>query len=690
MQQKVRSAVMACLFLAAWPAGTTLAADTEEHTYLVGFEEEVSPELIENAGGEAGDMWERIEAGEALLTDEEAAQLSSEEGVEYVEPDQDVEIQAVDDLENWGLEDVKVPDAWDENVTGADVEVAVVDTGISTSHPSLDVADGYSAVSYTDSYNDDNGHGSHTAGIIGAYQPSAGLMGVAPDVELTAVKVLDENGSGALSQVLSGLEWAIEEEVDIINMSFGTLTDSSSMKAMLDEAYESGIIVTSASGNRGEGEDEDTDRVEFPARYDSVIAVGAVDENHERAYFSASGDAVELSAPGVDIVSTYEGSSYGPLSGTSMATPFVSGAFALLKEAYPEKEGPELRKMLQEEAVDLGPDGRDDRYGYGLLQLPDLSDADVEEKEDFGEDNREAPVEEDIDENPIEDDPIETPADEKEPDVPSGVETEVIENDDGTHDVYVFWNRSDEEVLYHQIYRNGKAYGTSDNGRLFKDEGVRAGTYEYDVTAVSVDDVESGRSETVEVAIEEEGFTWPEEVTVPPDFSDIDDDYWAAASIRELSARGVIHGSGSEFRPGEAVRRGQAVTMLGRVLDWSDAPAATSFSDVDRDYFGSGYIAEAVDAGVIAGFADGTFRPNDSITRGQMAAILGNVFDFSGGETADFRDVDEETTGSSAIAWLAERELVTGYDDGTFRPGSTLTRAQFARIFYELGEHMKE
>ncbi|SFQ36378.1 subtilisin [Salibacterium halotolerans] len=681
-------AVAACVVLTSWTAGMS-AAEEKEHTYLVGFEEGITPSLIEDVGGETGDMWEQIDAGEAQLTDEEAAQLSSEDGVSYVEPDQDVKIQAVEGLENWGLERTKTPQAWDDNVTGSDVEVAVVDTGISTSHPSLDVADGYSAVSYTDSYNDDNGHGSHTAGIIGAYQPSMGLMGVAPDVELSAVKVLDENGSGTLSQVLSGLEWAIEQDVDIINMSFGTLTDSSTMKEMLDEAYENGIIVTAASGNRGEGEEEDTDRVEFPARYDSVVAVGAVDKKNERAYFSASGDAVELSAPGEDIVSTYKGHSYGPLSGTSMATPFVSGAFALLKEAYPEKDASELRQMLQEEAVDLGAEGRDDRYGYGFLQIPDLSGAGIEEKEDFGEDNREAPVEEDIEENPIQDDPIETPS---EPlNAPAGVETEVVENDDGSHDVYVFWNRPEADVLRHQIYRNGEAHGTTDNGKLFKDESVAPGTYTYEVAAVSVDETESGRSDEVEVVIEDESFTWPEETASPSDFSDIDDTFWAAEAVRELHARGVIQGSGGEFRPEETVRRGQAVTMLGRVIGWNDAPASTSFSDVSRGYFASGYVKAAVEADVISGFSDGTFRPNASITRGQMAAMLGRAFNFAGeNEEAAFRDVDAATTGAGAIAWLAEQGIVTGYDDGTFHPESTLSRAQFASMLYKLGEHLNE
>ncbi|WP_051302555.1 S8 family peptidase [Salibacterium aidingense] len=680
----------ASVLLVSFPAAGLAEAgdDTEEDTYLVGFEKSLEPALIENAGGRIGEQWERIHAAEAVMTEKEAARLASRSEVAYVELDQEVKIQAEEELRNWGLEHVQAPDAWEENVTGEGVEVAVVDTGISTSHPSLDVEDGYSAVSYTDSYDDDNGHGSHTAGIIGASQPRAGLMGVAPDADLIAVKVLDESGNGSLSQVLTGMEWAIEEDVDIINMSFGTLTDSSSMKSMLQEAYEDGIIVAAASGNRGEGED-DTDRVEYPARYDSVVAVAAVDDNNERAYFSASGEAVELSAPGVDIVSTYEGSSYGPLSGTSMATPFVSGAFALLKEAYPEEEAPALRSMLQEEALDLGEDGRDERYGYGLLQLPDLSDAEVDAKEDFDEEGAEQPVEEDIEENPIDDDPIDVPEEEADEDPPSNVQSEIVTNEDGSTDIYIFWDQAEDGISHHRVYRNGGFYEAVDNGRRFKDENVTPGTYRYEVTVVDSEEEESDKSETIEVVVEEDSFSWPDALEDPPSFEDIGDDYWAAEPIRELSSRGVIQGSDGQFRPGETVRRGQALAMLGRVLEWDEEPVDTSFSDVGEEYFGSGFIKEAVEKDIISGFSDGTFRPNDSMTRGQMAAVLGRVFDFVG-EEHRFSDVGEDTTGAGAIAYLAEHHIVTGYDDGTFRPGDPLSRAQFASIFHELGGHLQE
>ncbi|SFE60337.1 S8 family peptidase [Alteribacillus iranensis] len=754
-QKKVLHVLFGCAVVFSYPgAGLASDATVEDHTYLVGFEDEIDVNVIENSGGETGDIWDRIDAAEVEMTSSEAAWLSSQEDVEYVELNQTVEVSATPPLENWGLEHLDIPDAWDTGVTGEGIDVAVVDTGIESSHPSLNVTDGFSAVPGVTSYDDDNGHGTHAAGIIAANQPSAGLVGVAPDVNLYAVKVLDAVGRAPLSQVLSGIDWAIDQDVDVISMSFGTLTDSTTMQSMLDEAYEDGIIIAAAAGNRGEGTLPDG-RVEYPARYDSTVAVGAVDTRNERAYFSATGEAIEIVAPGVNVVSTYKDSTYGALSGTSMAAPFVAGAFALLKEAYPEATAQELRSLLQDEAIDLGEPGRDPSYGYGLVQLPDLSEElepneDNDHPLDRDEESTEDPVEEEIEDNPIDEDPIETP--DESTHIPAGVDARVVyENDSAA--VHVFWNAPDQDdVTAHRIYRDGVLHQEVEHTTLFEDENVDPGTYEYKVTAIDADGNESEKSPPVEVVVEEEteddesadddsgnedtegeeepdtgeeapdqeaedtdngdagsedgqeeedadrdsdeedsSFSWPDELDDAPTFEDVDGDYWAAEPIQELSSRGIIQGSDGTFRPSESVRRGQALAMIGRMLEWQAEPVDTEFPDVDSDYFSSGYIHHAVEADYISGFSDGTFRPNNNVTRGQMAAILGSVFELdvsSVSATDRFIDVEESTTGYRAIAYLAEEGIVGGYDDGTYRPNEPLTRAQFASIFYELGEHL--
>ncbi|MFB5662705.1 S8 family serine peptidase [Alteribacillus sp. HJP-4] len=693
------AAVLAAgLFVAGLvPASAAAVSEAEEDaSYLVGFDGDVDVRAVEDAGGVVGDVWDSVRAAEVQLTDSEAAELSSSDGVRYVERDQEVAVRAPDNLRNWGLEHVGAPSAWDAGFSGEGIDVAVVDTGISTTHPSLSVVDGFSAVSYTDSYDDDNGHGTHAAGILAADQEDAGLVGIAPDADLHAVKVLDEEGNGSLSRVISGLEWAIEQDVDVINMSFGTLTDSSTMKAMLDEAYDEGVIVAAAAGNRGEAP-EDSNRVEFPARYDSVVAVGAVDENNKRASFSAAGDEVELVAPGVDIVSTYKGSSYGPLSGTSMATPFVAGTFAVLMEAYPDASGAQLRTLLQENAVDLGADGRDKRYGYGLLQIPSLDgdgsllDGGSSDDEDADLDNGE------VEEEPIEDE--EPVPDEDGPARPAGVEGEVVYSEDGTSaDLYLFWERN-EDAAAHRVYRDGELVEEVKNGKLYKEKDVKPGTYEYEVSAVDIDGMESRRSDKVEMTVDlgedepEGAFTWPERLDDPPSFADVSDDYWAVTEIRELSSRGVINGSDGFYKPNESVRRAQAVAMVGRLLQWDEDGFDGQFRDVSEEFYAAGYIGYAVEEGILRGYPDGTFQPNRPITRGQMASIVENAFDLDlGSVDADserFVDVNEDTNGQLAILYLEEAGIVQGYGD-SFRPGAPLTRAQFAKVMHQLGEHLQE
>jgi minor extracellular protease Epr len=267
----------------------------------------------------------------------------------------------------WGFQDVKAADAWKAGYTGKGIKVAVLDTGIAQ-HNDLKVAGGTSTVGYTTSYADDNGHGTHVAGIIAAQRNGFGTVGVAPDVSLYSVKALDQNGEGDLQDILKGLDWAIQNHMDMVNMSLGTPDDSQAFHDMVDKAYQSGTLVVCAAGNDGNAAGTG-DNVNYPAEYSSAIAVGAVDSNFNRAYFSSTGNKVEFAAPGVNIVSTYLHNSYEMMSGTSMATPYVTGLFALLKQEYPALSDSELRAKMDVSAKDLGAVGRDPLYGFGFASF---------------------------------------------------------------------------------------------------------------------------------------------------------------------------------------------------------------------------------------------------------------------------------------------------------------------------------
>ncbi|WP_339298072.1 S8 family serine peptidase [Paenibacillus sp. FSL R5-0623] len=329
--------------------------------------------------------FETIPAVSATVTNADLHELASDPNIAYIERNitfritgGDFKVTAVPtEQTQWNFQAVQPTKMWDEGNTGAGVKVAVIDSGI-FAHSELTIAGGVSTVDYTSSYNDDNGHGTHVAGIIAAKSGNGGLVGVAPDVQLYAVKAMGEDGEGTLIDVLEGIEWSIQNGMDIINVSLGTDTDSSLLKEMIDNAYNAGIVVVGAAGNSQEDANGNpipisTPTVNYPAKYDSVIAVAAVDNLNQRGGFSSVGEEVELAAPGVDVISTYvkaDGTGgYGKSSGTSQAAPHVAGMIALLMQKYPNMSNVELREEIKKYAVDLGAPGRDIEYGFGSLSF---------------------------------------------------------------------------------------------------------------------------------------------------------------------------------------------------------------------------------------------------------------------------------------------------------------------------------
>lgn len=300
-----------------------------------------------------------INAVSMEIDSEKLKQLKKNPNVKSIEPDIKVHIaQSV----GYGQERVNAPRSWDSGLTGKGTKVGVIDSGVST-HPDLIVSGGQSFVDYTNSYTDDNGHGTHVSGIISAENNEIGVAGVAPDSDIFALKALDQDGSGYLSDIIEAIDWSITNQMDVINMSLGTKTASSALESAVNTAYQNGILVVAAAGN-------ESTSVSYPAKYSSVIAVSATDENNKLAYFSNFGPEVEVSAPGTNIISTSSQGDYENMSGTSMATPFVAGQLALLKELNPTDTAIQLREELHKNILDLGAAGKDELFGYGLMQAP--------------------------------------------------------------------------------------------------------------------------------------------------------------------------------------------------------------------------------------------------------------------------------------------------------------------------------
>lgn len=269
-----------------------------------------------------------------------------------------------------GITRIGSPTVWASGNTGKGVNVAVIDSGIAA-HPDLVIAGGASMVAYTRSYSDDHGHGTHVAGTIAALGNAIGVVGVAPGANLYAVKVLNRKGSGYTSDIIKGLDWCITNKIQVINMSLGSTSANAAFQSAVEKAYAAGIVIVAAAGNDGGA-------VNYPAAYPGVLAVGAVDAGDAIAYFSSRGRELDLAAPGVSIVSTYKGSAYTTMSGTSIASPHVAGAAALvLARPNSNLTNKDVVELLTNSSnvENLGDDpGWDLAYGFGLVRADWASD----------------------------------------------------------------------------------------------------------------------------------------------------------------------------------------------------------------------------------------------------------------------------------------------------------------------------
>ncbi len=276
-------------------------------------------------------------------------------------------------------EHINVDDIWSSGFTGSSVKVAILDTGIDYSHQQLNdsYAGGYDFVNQDNDPMDDNGHGTPVAGIITAN--SGDVKGTAPNASVWMGKVCNARGECYISDVAAGIEYVVENNVSqIISMSLGGSGTSEEncdyqfLAKKANWAVENGVTVIAAAGN-------DKTKVICPACGSEVIAVGAVTDSNQRASFSGTGKALDIMAPGVGILSTLPSGS-GSMSGTSMATPHVSGVVALLLQANPQLDPTDVAKALYSNATDLGAEGWDDNYGWGLLDAQALFTEDQDQK----------------------------------------------------------------------------------------------------------------------------------------------------------------------------------------------------------------------------------------------------------------------------------------------------------------------
>lgn len=272
----------------------------------------------------------------------------------------------------WNLPEIATERGWNVTRGKQDIIVAVVDTGVQLDHPDLKgrLVKGTNIVDPSAPPEDDVGHGTHVAGIIAAeVNNNEGVAGMTWYTKVMPVKALDNSGAGTTYSVAEGIIWAADHGARVINLSLGNYAQAQFLHDAIKYAHDKGIVIVSASGN------DNTDRPGYPAAYPEVVAVGATGSDEQRAPYSNYGDYVDVAAPGTSIASTYPGSRYAALSGTSMATPHVAALASLMLAADGTLTNDRIAALLGQTARDLGAAGKDPEFGYGQIDVRAAVDA---------------------------------------------------------------------------------------------------------------------------------------------------------------------------------------------------------------------------------------------------------------------------------------------------------------------------
>ena len=521
------------------------AEPTESEKVFIQFDEVIDYDYLKSIGATITADLPAISSVIATLppTDTYSTFQLAEDDISITPyPEDDLFYQTAETT-NWGYKPVLADKAYSLGYRGNGIKVGVIDSGINSQHPDLRVAGGASFVS--GSYlRDSTGHGTHVAGILAAQANSIGVRGVAPNVQLYSLRVFGEGYSTEGIHLLKAIQWAIDNDMDILNLSLAG-PDLPGLRDLTKKAYDEGILLVAASGNNWTAGIYD---VQFPAQYPTVIAVGSLGQNNKLFPTSFRGPSQEFVAPGENIYSTaiLTGTStqedYAVKTGTSMASPFVAGIAAQYMQEYPTLTNEQIRKLMQQNAKDYGPRGRDSTYGFGLIQSV------------------------------------------KEP---------------------------------------------------------------------------------------------------PGLFPDTRSTIWYSQALQKVYDEGIISGfPDGLFKPNDPLTRAQAVSMLGRALGWP-VSTTTHFQDVSTKSFAFSSISYAYEQQIVKGVSPSRFAPQSGIKRGDLALIMFNTLKLPETTSTTFSDVPPEKYYSKAIQSMVENGIMVGYPkDQTFRPEQLVTRAEFSVMLY--------
>lgn len=284
-------------------------------------------------------------------------------------------------VKNWGHNYLKTDSVYSKT-KGEKAVIAILDTaGSFADHPDLKAN---SLEQYAKNFSnaatlrDIHGHGTHCAGIAAAVDNSIGIIGVAPKAKLIPLKVLNDSGAGSYTWIANGLRYFADLNIEgkkIASLSLGGRSGSTLLHNAIKYAISKGVVIVAAAGNSYRA---GQDTVGYPAKYPESIAVASLDNNGQPSSFSSAGPAVDVAAPGRGIFSTHKNGTYAYLSGTSMATPFISGVVALVL-SQKDIAAEQVEAFLKDNATDIYTPGFDQRTGEGVPFVPDLINADPPE-----------------------------------------------------------------------------------------------------------------------------------------------------------------------------------------------------------------------------------------------------------------------------------------------------------------------
>jgi serine protease len=372
MKMKYSPLALALIGALSTPA-MSFADNNENQRYLIKYKDNQHARMSSAVSSEGGKVKTRLDKHKMVSAELSPATLKKLRGrndIEFIEIDPKRYLMA--ESTPYGITMVEANQVSD-NLTG-NMTVCITDTGYDLGHEDLPSSGVTGDANSTTGnwYEDGYGHGTHVAGTIaGIGNNGTGVVGVNPsgNLNIHAVKVFTNAGSwGYGSDMAVAIDQCTAAGANVISMSLGGSGSSSAEQAAFDDAAAAGILSIAAAGNDGNSS------LSYPASYDSVMSVAAVDSNGNKASFSQYNSQVEIAAPGVGVMSTLPGNTYAAWDGTSMATPHVAGVAALVWSHYPSCNAAEIRQAINKSAEDKGAAGRDNNYGHGIVKAKAMYD----------------------------------------------------------------------------------------------------------------------------------------------------------------------------------------------------------------------------------------------------------------------------------------------------------------------------